>query len=269
MEQESAENPSADKPMPFMQHFIELRSRLLMVIAGFFLAFLFSFHYAAQVYDFLAEPLYEAMLAKGHESPRFIFTGLTEAFFTQIKLSLWLAVFLTFPLFLSQLWKFIAPALYKAERKAFLPFIVATPILFFLGAAMAYYIVFPMAWQFFLGFETMGGGGSGFSIELEAKINEYLSLVMSLILAFGLSFELPVLLVLLNRAGLVEAKTLAKGRRFAIVGILIFAAIVTPPDVLSQILLAVPMYVLYEVAIWVCYFQEKAMRGQESGPEAA
>lgn len=242
--------------MPLLHHFIELRRRLVYTVCGFLLAFMFSFHYAPQIYDFLAKPLADIMREKGHENPGFIFTGLTEAFFTQIKLGLWLAAFITFPLFASQIWMFIAPGLYKSEKRAFLPFLIATPILFLMGAALAYYLVFPMAWKFFLGFETLGSEGS-MPIRLEAKVNEYLSIVMGLILAFGFCFELPLVLALMNKAGMIAAETLAKGRRYAIVLILIIAAIMTPPDVVSQLLLAIPMYILYEIAVLVCFWQEK------------
>jgi len=244
--------------MPFMTHLIELRRRLLYTITGFLVAFGISFHYAADIYDFLSHPLAQLMIEKGHENPRFIFTGLAEAFFTQIKLAMWMAMFLTFPLLASQVWLFVAPGLYKHEKRAFLPFLIATPILFMAGAAMAYYMVFPMAWKFFLGFESMGGPNS-MPIQLEAKVNEYLSIVMGLTLAFGFCFLLPVLLVLLNRIGMVMAETLAGGRRYAVVLILIVAAILTPPDVISQLMLAVPIYILYEISIWLCYWQEKSI----------
>jgi sec-independent protein translocase protein TatC len=202
--------------------------------------------------------LAQLMIEKGHENPRFIFTGLAEAFFTQIKLAMWMAMFLTFPLLASQMWLFVVLGLYKHEKSAFLPFLIATPILFIAGAAMAYYMVFPMAWKFFLGFESMGGPNS-MPIQLEAKVNEYLSIVMGLTLAFGFCFLLPVLLVLLNRIGMVMADTLAKSRRYAVVLILIVAAILTPPDVVSQLMLAIPIYILYEISIWLCYWQEKSI----------
>ncbi len=251
--------------MPLMQHFIELRARLFYTALGFVIAFGISFHYANHVYDFLAKPLADAMAARGHGSQRMIFTGITEAFFTQLKLAMWMALFITLPLLLTQIWMFVAPGLYKREKRAFAPFLIATPILFSVGAAMAYYVVFPMAWKFFLGFETVGGVGS-LPIQLEAKVNEYLAVVMGLILAFGFCFELPVLLVLLNKIGVVMAQTLAEGRRYAIVGILIVAAIVTPPDVISQLLLAIPMYALYEISIWICYAQEKTSKKRDLAP---
>lgn len=254
----ASDNPEELKAeeMPLMHHLAELRKRLLYTIVGFFIAFGFSFHFSKEIYDFLAQPLAKIMAARGHENPRFIFTGLTEAFFTEIKLAVWLSIFITFPLLASQVWMFIAPGLYKNEKRAFLPFLIATPILFLAGAAMAYYLVFPMAWEFFLGFESLGTDTS-MPVQLEAKVNEYLSLVMGLILAFGFCFELPLVLVLMNKVGLVEAQTLTKGRRYAFVGILIVAAIVTPPDVISQLLLAVPLYCLYEIAVLVCHWQQR------------
>lgn len=253
--------PNADDiaAMPLLAHLAELRRRVLYCALGFFLAFIISFHFANQIYDFLAQPLAQAMLAKGNENPRMIFTAVTEAFFTQLKLAAWTALLVTLPFILLQVWKFVAPGLYANEQRVFRPFLVATIGLFAVGAAFAYYVVFPMAWQFFLSYETIGTAQAGaMPIQLEAKVNEYLSIVTGLIMAFGFCFELPVLLVLLNRAGMVAAKTLADGRRYAIVGILIVAAIVTPPDIFSQLMLAIPMYILYEIAVWICLWQEKA-----------
>ncbi|TAH37609.1 MAG: twin-arginine translocase subunit TatC [Alphaproteobacteria bacterium] len=258
-------NKSADDQfmeMPFMQHFIELRARLFYVAVGFVIAFGISFHYAGHVYDFLARPLIDAMIANGHSNPHMIFTGIAEAFFTHLKLAMWMGLFITLPLLLSQVWMFVAPGLYKNEKRAFLPFLIATPILFLMGAAMAYYVVFPMAWKFFLSYETIGTA-DGLPIQLEAKVNEYLSIVTGLLMAFGFCFELPVLLVLLNKVGLIMAQTLAESRRYAIVLILIVAAIVTPPDVISQLMLAIPMYFLYEISVWICIAQEKAAGKRE------
>lgn len=252
--------------LPLMTHLLELRRRVLYCLLGFLLAFIISFHFANTVYDFLARPLADALAAKGHENPRMIFTAVTEAFFTQLKLAMWMAVMVTLPFLLLQIWKFIAPGLYKNEKSAFGPFLAATPILFYVGAAFAYWVVFPMAWQFFLGFETVGSVSPGaLPIQLEPKVNEYLSIVTGLILAFGFCFELPVLLVLLHKIGVVQATTLANGRRYALVGILIVAAIVTPPDILSQLLLAIPMYILYEIAVWICLWQERRQQHTDGG----
>ena len=178
-----------------------------------------------------------------------IFTALHEGFFTQIKVGFFTALCITFPIFSIQVWKFIAPGLYKNEKQAFLPFLIATPVLFTAGAAMVYYIVTPMAWGFFVSFE-MGGEVGALPIELEPRISEYLSLMMRLIFAFGLAFELPVILLLLARAGLVTPEGLAEKRKIAIVIAFVAAAILTPPDVISQLLLALPIILLYELSIF-------------------
>jgi sec-independent protein translocase protein TatC len=180
---------------------------------------------------------------------RMIFTALHEGFFTQIKVGFFTALCVTFPILSMQIWKFVAPGLYKNEQKAFLPFLIATPLLFMAGAAMVYYVVTPMAWNFFVSFE-MGSGDGALAIELEPRISEYLSLMMRLIFAFGLAFELPVILLLLVRAGLVTHQGLAEKRKVAIVVAFVVAAILTPPDVISQLLLAIPIILLYEVSIF-------------------
>lgn len=200
-----------------------------------------------------------------------IFTALHEAFFTYAKVAFWAAMFLAFPLLATQLWKFVAPGLYRHERRAFLPFLIATPILFFTGGALAYYVVFPAAWRFFLGFEMTPEGG-GLPIQLEAKVDQYLDLVMQLIFAFGLCFEMPVLMTLLARTGLLTAESLREKRRYAIVGAFIFAAVLTPPDVFSQLSLAIPTILLYEISIWSVRFversREKAEREEAARAEA-
>jgi sec-independent protein translocase protein TatC len=177
-----------------------------------------------------------------------IFTALHEAFFTYVKVAFFAAIFLGFPIVATQVYKFVAPGLYRHERRAFLPFLIATPFLFFAGGAMAYYVVFPLAWKFFLSFEM--AGGVGLPIQLEAKVNEYLTLVMQLIFAFGLCFQMPVVMTLLGRAGLITARGMREKRRYAIVAAFVFAAVLTPPDVLSQVSLAIPTILLYEISIW-------------------
>jgi sec-independent protein translocase protein TatC len=235
-------------------HLIELRKRLLWallaMVAGMGVCYLF----VEQIYGFLVQPLAKAMGPE--DSQRLIYTGLTEAFFTYLKVSFFAGMFLTFPIVATQIWKFVAPGLYKSERRAFLPFLIATPVLFFAGGALVYYFLMPMAWHFFLSFQS-DGGATGLPIQLEARVSEYLDLVMLLIFAFGLCFQLPVLLVLLGRAGLVTPEQLAKGRRYAIVIAFVVAAFLTPPDVLSQFALAIPIILLYEISILIIRYLRK------------
>jgi sec-independent protein translocase protein TatC len=235
-----------DAPQPLLQHLLELRTRLIYALIGFFCAFIVCYMYAEEIFRFLVQPLATLLQEKGQR--RLIYTGLTEAFLTYIKVSAFAAAFLSFPVIASQLWMFIAPGLYRQERKVFIPLLLATPVLFLIGAAFAYYVIFPAAYAFFLSFESPGSTGQ-LPIELEAKVNEYLSFVMRLIFAFGISFELPVLLTLLANVGMVSSRGLITKWRFAIVGIFILAAIVTPPDMLSMVGLAIPLIILYGVSI--------------------
>jgi len=247
---------------PLLAHLIDFRRRLMYSLSAILVGFIVSYFFAPEIYAFLVRPLAEA--AEG-ESRRLIYTGLTEAFMTYIKLALWTGCFLAFPVIAAQVWLFMAPGLYKHERRAFLPFLIATPVLFLLGAAMAYYLVFPLAWKFFLSFEVPVAAGS-LPIQLEARISEYLSLSMTIIFAFGLAFELPVILVLLTRIGLLSAAKLSQFRRYAIVLIFIAAAILTPPDVISQISLAIPLMFLYEASIIAAKWVEKSRSSSISGP---
>ena len=242
-----------DGQMSLMDHLTELRSRLMISIVVFVVLFLLclvkigdpSSSIADQVYLFLQKPLADLLSERGG---RMIFTGLHEGFFTQIKVAFFTSISISLPIILMQVWKFVAPGLYKNERNAMLPFMIATPFLFILGAAMVYYMVIPLAWQFFLSFEINPGQGA-LPIEVEPRISEYLSLVMRLMFAFGLSFELPVVLLLLVKSGFVTPEGLASKRRYAILTSFVAAAILTPPDVISQVMLATPIIILYEISI--------------------
>lgn len=236
-----------DKKMSLIEHLTELRRRLMYSAIAFVLVFLGCFYFSDTFFNFLVEPL--ASVWSGGDR-RLIYTALHEKFFTNIKVAFFAAAFLSFPIFAAQIYMFVAPGLYKNEKGAFLPFLIATPFLFFGGGAFVYYIVMPVAWQFFTSFEQLAAGSGGLPIQLEPKVNEYLSLVMRLIFAFGISFELPVVLSLLAKVGIVTADGLKKKRRYAIVVAFVAAAILTPPDPLSQLALAIPIIVLYEVSIY-------------------
>ena len=244
--------------MPLLDHLIELRSRLLHSAIAIVVLFFICYYFAPELYDFLVAPLADVLEEMGGQR-RLIFTALHEAFFTYIKVAFFAALFLAFPFISIQVWMFIAPGLYKKEKRAFVPFLVATPILFFMGGALVYYFIFPLAWQFFLSFESVGGEGA-LPIQLEAKVDQYLSLVMRLIFAFGLCFELPVVLTLMARVGMVSSKGLAEKRKYAVVLAFVAAAVLTPPDVISQIGLALPTMVLYEISI-VCVKMVERGRG--------
>ena len=239
----------------FTSHFIELRSRLLNSLIFIFIVFVISYIFAEQIYNFLVEP-YAKAVRDEQISRRLIFTALHETFITYIKVAFFAAIFLGSPVLLIQIYKFIAPGLYKNEKKAILPYLISTPILFLLGGLLVYFLVMPLAIKFFLSFESLGSNTS-LPIQLEAKVNEYLSLVMRLIFAFGISFQLPILLNLLARIGIVNSNYLRTRRRYVIVIIFALAAILTPPDPITQVGLAIPLLLLYELSIFTVKFTEK------------
>ena len=255
MAKPAEEDTIDDKPMPLMEHLIELRTRLIWSMVAFAACFGISYYFADDIYYFLAKPLAEILRKHGHGEPQLIYTQLYEAFFTRIKVAFFGGLFLGFPVIASQLWLFIAPGLYRSEKHALLPFLLATPFLFFLGAALAYYFVFPFAWEFFASFQSNTGGG-GVPIALLPKVSEYLDLVMKLIFAFGLTFEMPVLLTLLAKVGIISSAGLKRVRRYAYVAMFVVAAILAPPDVITQIALAVPLIGLYEISIIAAGFVE-------------
>ncbi len=247
-------NDIDDSKAPLLDHLIELRSRLLKCVIALFLGFMLCFAFSEQLFAILVHPLKEAFGASGG---KLVYTKLYEAFFVQVKVALFGSFFLSFPIIANQLWAFVAPGLYAKEKKALLPFLLATPILFLAGASLAYFVVMPTAFHFFLEFQ---GNSSGLQVEALPSADAYLGLVMQFILAFGISFLLPVLLMLLNRAGLVSREQLVGVRRYMIVGAFIAAAVLTPPDVVSQLMLAVPMILLYELTLLAIWFTDRKQR---------
>ena len=231
----------------FFSHLVELRKRLIHSLIFLTILFIICYYFSEYIYGFLVDP-YAQAVKDDNSNRRLIFTALHETFITYLKVAFFAAIFIGSPVVLSQIWKFIAPGLYKNEKKALLPYLVATPTLFLLGGMLVYYLVMPLAIKFFLSFETAAQVGT-LPIQLEAKVNEYLSLIMRLIFAFGLSFQLPVLLSLLARVGFVDSEYLKKRRRYVIVIIFAVAALLTPPDPITQIGLGIPLLILYELSI--------------------
>ena len=244
-----------DKDTGFVSHLTELRTRLIHSFIFLFTFFIIGYFFAEYLYGFLVEPYASAVKNDGIER-RLIFTALQETFLTYLKVSFFASFFITSPFILIQIWKFIAPGLYQHEKSAIMPYLIITPILFFLGGALVYYLVMPLAINFFLSFESTGLA-TNLPIQLEAKVNEYLSLVMKLIFAFGLSFQLPVVLSLLARVGVIDSEFLKTRRKYVVVIIFTAAAILTPPDPITQIGLAIPLLILYELSIFSVSIIEK------------
>ena len=248
-------NDENQKKSSFVEHLTELRSRLVRSIIYLFLFFILCYFFSENIYNFLVKPYAEAVKNDGLDR-RMIFTALHETFITYLKVAFFAAMFISSPIILTQIWKFVAPGLYKNEKKALLPYLIATPTLFLLGGMLVYYLIMPLAIKFFLTFET-SAQLNNLPIQLEAKVNEYLSLIMRLIFAFGISFQLPVLLSLLARVGFIDSKYLRERRKYVIVIIFAVAALLTPPDPITKIGLGIPLLILYELSIFSVSLIEK------------
>jgi sec-independent protein translocase protein TatC len=246
---------------PLMEHLLELRKRLIWAVLSFGVCFIFSFAFAKQIFDFLTRPL-------AHTTNHLIYTALTEVFFTYVKIGMFGGICLGFPAIAAQIWIFVAPGLYKHEKRAFLPFLLWTPVLFVTGAAFVYYIMLPFSIQFFGSYQVPAVAGA-MGVQLQAKVSDYLDFVMTLMFAFGLTFQLPVLLSLLGKVGIVSSRALKDMRKFAIVGLFAVAAIFTPPDALSMMSLAIPLVALYEISIFCVMMIERGKAREDAARAAA
>ena len=254
----SAHDEIEDSSAPLIEHLAELRTRLIRSVLGFIVGMVICFTVATPIFNFLTGPLCQQLAQRGQDCD-LIFISPQEGFFVAIKVSLLGGLFLAFPLIAYQMWRFVAPGLYRQEKGAMLPFLIASPFMFVLGAAFAFYVVTPLAYDFFLGFQQFGQSGEAvvpeesapLSVVFQGSAQEYLNLTMKFIVSFGLCFQLPVLLTLMGKAGLVSARGLKSVRKYAVVGILVLAALVTPPDVITQVILFVVVYGLYEVSIFL------------------